>query len=118
MTLSVSYPTTKRLVCSVVLGLMVSWIVGLTILISAFLLGLAKSEFSYPLPMYVGLFIAITVLIYLKFRRFVKSIIISFILFTVQFFILMIIVLNQNPDIKGVGFVLEITPWSVYLGKP
>ncbi len=106
----------KRVALSLVLGWTISWAVGLVILISAFLFGFAKKSFSYPIEIYIAIFVMVTAFSYLKIKRFSRVFISFLILSAVLLLTLMVIVTNQNPDVKG--FVIEVTPWSVNLEKP
>ena len=115
---SMYWHVAKRVFSSLALGWMISWAIGLTILISAFLLGFAKDAYSYPIHLYIAIFAIATAFSYLKLKTFSKVFMLSLILSAVLFLTLIIVVINQNPDVGGVGFNLEITPWSVHLGKP
>ena len=110
--------TVKRVIFSIVLGWTISWAIGLAILISAFLLGFAKNSFSYPLKLYVAIFAIVTVFSYLKLNNFSRIFMLFLIILTVLLPALMVVVISQNPDVRGVGFIIEVTPWSVHLGKP
>ena len=107
-----------RILSSIALGWMISWAIGLTILISAFLLGFGKNDFSYPLRLYIAIFAIATAFSYLKLKTFSRVFMLSLIIATVLLLTLIIVVINQNPDVGGVGFNLEITSWSVRSGKP
>ena len=109
----------KRILSSIVLGWTISWVIGLTILIVAFSLGFTETEFSYPLQLYIAIFVIVTTFSYFKLSKaFSRSFVLFLILSAILLFVLMIIVINQNSEVGGVGFSLKITPWSVYLERP
>ena len=81
---------------SIALGWMVSWAIGLTILISEFLLGFGKDDFSYPLRLYIAIFAIVTAFSYLKLKTFSRVFMLSLILLAVLLLTLIIVIVNQN----------------------